>query len=230
MGSCASGRGDGLAKGGRAAPAPGPGPRAQTGQAYLEAHGRGLVAVHGDGGEAVQRPEHLAVERVPGHRGKLLGDGGLRAGADLLAVEPGREKEQPRLGYGRGSGARQGPGGASQRWGGDPAWALRSPLPSLLTVSWSCLPASDAGGFLSCDPRIPWYWLLQDWVEAAPQAKPRLNRKWVRRWMSDARHGHLKGAWRHGWHIPAHPAPSFLSCALVGPGTEGTAPHGAITC
>lgn len=59
-------------------------------QAYLESHGRGLVAVHGDRGEAVQGAEHLPVEGVPGNSGKLLGDGGLRAGADFLAIEPGR--------------------------------------------------------------------------------------------------------------------------------------------
>lgn len=80
-------------------------PPTQPGQGYLEADGRGLVAVHGDGGEAVQGPEHLAAEGVPGHRGKLLGHRGLRAGADFLAVEPGGEKEQPGVGYGRGEGS-----------------------------------------------------------------------------------------------------------------------------
>lgn len=61
-------------------------------QTYLEADGRGLVAMHGDGDKVIQSLEHCATERIPGHRGELLGHGGLRAGADLLTVEPGRKE------------------------------------------------------------------------------------------------------------------------------------------
>jgi hypothetical protein len=63
--------------------------------AYLEADSRGLVAVHGDRGKVIQGLEHIAVEGVPGHRGELLWDGGLRAGADVLTVEPGRRESGP---------------------------------------------------------------------------------------------------------------------------------------
>lgn len=61
-------------------------------QSYREADGRGLVAMHGDRGEVIQSLEHIAIERVPGHRGELLGDRGLGAGADLLIAEPGRKE------------------------------------------------------------------------------------------------------------------------------------------
>lgn len=57
--------------------------------AHLEADSRGLVAVHGQRGGGVERPEHGAAEEVPGHRGELLRHRGLRAGAHVLAVEPG---------------------------------------------------------------------------------------------------------------------------------------------
>lgn len=59
---------------------------------YLEADSRGLVAMHGDGGMDIQSPEHTTAERVPGHRGELLRDGGLRPGADLLIVRTGRKE------------------------------------------------------------------------------------------------------------------------------------------
>ena len=45
--------------------------------------------MHGDGGEAVQGPEHVSIEGVPGNRGKLLRDRGLGAGAHFLTIEPG---------------------------------------------------------------------------------------------------------------------------------------------
>lgn len=61
-------------------------------QSYREADGRGLVAVHGDRGVVIQSLEHISIERVPGHGGELLGDRGLRAGADLLIAEPRRKE------------------------------------------------------------------------------------------------------------------------------------------
>jgi len=60
---------------------------------YREADGRGLVTVHRDRGIVIQSLEHITIERVPGHRGELLGDRGLRAGADLLIAEPGRKEK-----------------------------------------------------------------------------------------------------------------------------------------
>lgn len=47
--------------------------------------------MHGDRGVVIQSLEHIAIERVPRHRGELLGDRGLRAGAHLLIAEPGRK-------------------------------------------------------------------------------------------------------------------------------------------
>lgn len=64
-------------------------PPAPCRAAHLEADGGGLVAVHRDGGEVVQGLERAPAEGVPGHRGELLGDRGLPAGADLLVVEAG---------------------------------------------------------------------------------------------------------------------------------------------
>ena len=106
-------------------------------QAHLEADGRGLVAVHGDGRKAVQGLEYLAVEGVPGHRGKLLGDRRLGAGADFLAVEPGARRSRPEWGLGEQRGAQQGPGDASLQRGGAPRADLR-PQPSG-TLPWPCL-------------------------------------------------------------------------------------------
>ena len=88
--------------------------------AHLEADGRGPVAVHGDGCEAVQGLEHLAVEGVPGHRGKLLGDRRLGAGADFLAVEPGERRSRPEWGLGERRGAQQGTRDASLKRGAYP--------------------------------------------------------------------------------------------------------------
>lgn len=47
--------------------------------------------MHGDGGKAIQSLEHIAVVRVPGHGGELLGDRGLGTGTDLLIVETRRK-------------------------------------------------------------------------------------------------------------------------------------------
>ena len=97
--------------------------------AHLEADGRGLVAVHGDGREAVQGLEHLAVEGVPGHGGKLLGDRRLGAGADFLTVEPGARRSRPERGLGERRGAQQGTRDASLQRDGVPRAALLAHCP-----------------------------------------------------------------------------------------------------
>lgn len=51
--------------------------------------------MHGDGSEAVEGFQHVAVEGVPGDGEKLLWDRDLRARADLLVVKPGAGEMPP---------------------------------------------------------------------------------------------------------------------------------------
>lgn len=180
----------------RAAPTEPPG-------AHLESDGRGLVAVHGDGGRAVQRPEHAPAEGGPGHRRKLLRDRGLGAGAHFLVVEPGR---------GRGEGA---------------AWRARAV--GLMGAAVGDTPPQQAGsGRFLPNPTasVPVERLLRDRAQRVPQASSRLSR--TRGWgpIGDACLRHQTGTWRRGGHVRVQPAPRTQpgSLALTQP------PHGGVLC
>lgn len=85
--------------------------------------------MHGDGREVIQGLQYFSVEGVPGNRGELLRHGRLRAGADLLIVEPGGDKEQPGWGAADGQGPQWAPVTPPCRSGPVPGETLLPPPP-----------------------------------------------------------------------------------------------------
>lgn len=160
-------------------------PPPQTWQAHLEADGRGLVAVHSNGGEAVQGLEHISVEGVPGDRGKLLGDRDLRTGANFLVVEPGRGEGTAQSGVQQadGRGAQRGAGETSLQMGRSSQSGLLGHLfPTMLPPSG--LPTQRCGpaSMPAMANRLHLPVTLGQLGMAAPglgaQAKSRFSRKW----------------------------------------------------